>query len=231
MIELALHRFIYFVEQTTGNVKTTLSSQAKSHRPLWQRASSVLKFASTRHIQITAFIITAFIISIGILAPGSFAQQSGTIGSSLTIQSRLTLLKTVSLEFGQVRPGPCGGTVIVATDNERTATECAQLAAINSGLHSRGELTVFGVPGAMFTMSVADGFALHDTRFEPIPGVTDLVVTNLTTFSVTRNLGDGPNGVIGAGGTDEVWVGGTLLVPVGAKNGKYEGEVVLTIQY
>ena len=171
------------------------------------------------------------IIVFGLVFSDLPAQPSATIGSNVTIPIRLTIVKTVSLEFGQVRPGACNGTVVVETNNNRFPTGCAKLAATGSSLHSRGELTVFGTAGATFTMSVADGMALHDNRSDPLLGITDLFVTNVTTFSVTRDMGDGPNGVIGSGGTDQIFVGGTLQVPVGAKNGKYEGEVVLTINF
>ena len=94
---------------------------------------------------------------------------------------------------------------------------------------SRAEFTVTGSPDVGYQIVLASESALHDQGGNNLT----LMVTNLVAFSVNRfDLGEGTTeGKFDFSGEDMVFVGGTLQVPANAKNGKYEGDVMLTINY
>ena len=176
----------------------------------------------------TLLLVLAFFISFGILKTVS-AGSSATGTASVTVQAQVTITATEVLSFGQVRPGDTAGTVVVDTQNNRTAGGGTEVRAGNPPF-SRAEFTVTGSPDVGYSIVLASDVALHDQGGNNLT----LMVTNLVAFSVNRfDLGEGTTeGKFGfISGEDMVFVGGTLQVPANAKNGKYEGDVMLTINY
>ncbi len=160
--------------------------------------------------------------------PAVAGGEEGTIPATVQIRTVLTLTRTEDLNFGQIRSGDEDGTVTVTPLNERFASEGIILRALTN--FSRAEFIITGDPDAFYNITPVLDFALHDQGENPIPGETILQVTNLLSYSTTVGavtlVGQfDPNGV------DSVYVGGTLLVPAGAKFGKYGGEVTLTFNY
>ena len=87
---------------------------------------------------------------------------------------------------------------------------------------------MLGTPNANYNIQVNDLTAVQDQSVKPEPGVTSLNVTDLKIFSTTVGA-ESASGQVGPDGTDTLYVGGTLQVPITAKNGKYRGEVELLI--
>lgn len=130
------------------------------------------------------------------------------------------------LKFGQIRPQYSAGTVTVAPeDNARTASDPDLLAAINSGKHQRAKFEIKGPENSLFSITLASTKAQHDNGINPSLDVTDLTSfsKNLVSFDL--------KGKTDSDGEDKIFVGGTLQVPANAKNGKYEGEVTITINF
>ena len=160
--------------------------------------------------------------------PGVALGDGGTIPATVEIKTVLVLTKTADLNFGQVRAGNADGTVIVTPLNVRSATGGVKLRAETN--FSRAEFIITGDPGDSYSIVPVLGFALHDQRGDPIPGETILQVTNLISYSTTA-MAVTFLGQFNSNGIDTLFVGGTLLVPPGAKFGKYGGEVTLTFNY
>ncbi len=159
------------------------------------------------------------------------AEESATIQASVEIVVQLAITGSSPLCFGQIRPGETDGWVTVTTSNERYATGGVGL----SGSHfSRAEFTITGQPGVSYSIVPGVPLIVHDQRPNPIPGVTGLEVIDLLIYSTTvgppETFSPG-TGQIGPGGVDSVYIGGTLVVPSTAKNGKYAGSVELTVNY
>ena len=174
---------------------------------------------------------SVFIIALaGILAvimPGSTLGESGTISSSIEIRADIVIDKTAVLYFGQVRPGTTDGTVVVTTGNERFAFGGTKIIGPK---FSRAEYVVSGTPDALYTITPGVALSVHDNRGEPIPSVSSLDVINLKSFSVTFNA-EGTTGQFNSSGVDSIFVGGTLVVPTTALNGKYSGSVIITVNF
>lgn len=162
-----------------------------------------------------------------LLLPRVALGDGGTIPATVEIKIQLSLTKTADLNFGQVRSGHSDGTVVVTPLNERFPTGDVTLRALTN--FSRAEFIITGDPGDSYNIEPVLDFALHDQRGDPVLDVTLLEVVDLISFS--SNVGQGLVGQIGTDGIDSIFVGGTLLVPPGAKFGKYGGQVTLTINF
>lgn len=187
---------------------------------------------STRLSYIKVLNRSVFFIAIAavltVIMPGVALGDGGTIPATVEIRAVITLTRTADLNFGQVRSGETDGTVIVSPLNVRSKTGGVTLRAMTN--FSRAEFVISGDPGVTYNISPVLDFALHDKRGDPVFGETILQVTNLLSYSTTVGavtfLGQ-----FNSNGVDTVFVGGTLLVPPGAKFGKYGGEVTLTFNY
>lgn len=161
------------------------------------------------------------------------AEESATIQATVRISCwvQLTITSSSPLCFGQIRPGETDGTVVVTTSNERYATGGVGL---SGSRFSRAEFTITGQPGVSYSIVPGVPLMVHDQRPNPIPGVTGLEVIDVLIYSTTvgppETFSPGA-GQIGPDGVDSVYIGGTLVVPSTAKNGKYAGSVELTINY
>jgi len=164
------------------------------------------------------------------LLPRAAEGETGTIPATVDVRNSFTLTKSANLRFGNVHPGETDGTVVVTTSNVRFAAGGARVSGKDEHHHhfGRAAFTIFGEPNAIYQIEPLPTIALHDSRKLPIPNVTALEVINLIAFSTTVGA-ETTAGQIGPNGVDTVFVGGTLTVPSGAKNGRYEGEVTLTI--
>lgn len=172
-----------------------------------------------------------FLVLVGIvcltLNQKAHSSPSATASSNVHIATPLSITGLLTLEFGQVRPGDQAGTVVVTTANTRAAFGGAKVAA-SSAIWRRGEFSVTGTADAFYDITLQATIFLHDQ------GGTNaqLKVTDLKSKSVTKGV-EGSEGKINPSGTDLIYIGGTLQVPskATAKNGKYEGEVLITINY
>lgn len=156
------------------------------------------------------------------------AGPSATGQAIATITVPLNIQLTDELEFGQIRPGSTAGTVVVSPQNVRTATGGATLAAVNNQnniFHHRAEFNISGPPDSFFSISLTNTSAVHDQGSNP-----SLLVTDLKGFSTTENI-ETTTGKTNLDGDDSIYVGGTLQVPAGAKNGKYEGDVTINVNF
>lgn len=162
-----------------------------------------------------------------LLLPQVAGGETGTIPATVEIKTQLTITKTADLNFGQIRAGQSNGIVIVTPLNVRTAVDVTLRALTN---FSRATFIITGDSGTTYNIAPVLDFALHDKRGDPVLGVTLLEVTNLKSYSTTVKA-ETLIGKFNNNGIDSVFVGGTLLVPQGAKFGKYGGQVTLTINF
>jgi uncharacterized protein DUF4402 len=176
--------------------------------------------------RLTLLLVMLFFLWGG--AGHSVAGPSATGLATADMVEPLNIQMTEELAFGQVRPGDSAGTVVVTHQNVRTATGGATLAAVNNQnniFHHRAEFDISGPPESFFNITMTSTSAVHDQGTNPA-----LQVTDLKSFSTTQNI-ETATGKTDGSGNDMVYVGGTLQVPAGAKNGKYEGDVTITINF
>ena len=168
---------------------------------------------------------------LALLLPFDTAKAASATGNaSAIIQNPLRITSTSQLLFGSIKSdlveGEEQGTITITPQNERTTT--GNLKA--SGVFSRAEFLITGAANTAFEVDVQNVLAQHDKSTKPEAGVTSLQVTELNTLSRTTGV-ESNSGYLGPDGTDTIFVGGTLRVPVTAKNGRYRGEVTIIVSF
>lgn len=148
-----------------------------------------------------------------IAANAQFSSDTDTASASVTIVSAISITKTVDMSFGDVVQG--AGTVVLATNNGRTATGNTKLG--NAAGAAAASFSVTGDSGATYAITLPSS-AVTLTG----PG-TDMTVTAFQSSpSGTSTL---------VGGTDTILVGATLNVGATQTNGAYTGSFDVTVAY
>lgn len=161
------------------------------------------------------------------LALPARAQQSSsaTSGAAATVLAPFEIALISDLGFGSLRVRDTAGTVVITFEGARSATGGVQLRG-GADFHA-GEFLVTGVEGTPYRIGLPSNPTAGRDLSAPEPGVTLLEVTDLDPFSA--NVGPGLDGLIGQDGTDTILLGGTLQVPLTAKQGNYRGDFTLTL--
>jgi len=134
--------------------------------------------------------------------------QSGTANplngtASATVFTPLSILETVTMDFGTVAGGSIAGTVVLNTSSGRTPTGGAQV--LVSGPGNAATFQVTGEPGQVYSLSIGDGTLAN-------AGGQLLTVTSFTNTST---------GNIPGSGIDIFQVGATLSLGANQPAGSY----------
>jgi hypothetical protein len=157
-------------------------------------------------------------LSLGLLAAASVnAQQSSdtdTASASVTIVSAISITKTVDMNFGDVVQG--AGTVVLATNNGRTATSNTKLG--NAAGAAAASFTIDGDSGGTYAIT--------------LPSSAITLTGTGTSMTADTFVSDhvGGTGTL-TGGTDTVLVGATLHVGATQTSGLYTGSFDVTVAY
>ncbi len=172
-------------------------------------------------------VALASVVALGAFsASNSFAAEA-TTSSSATVIEPIAITKAIGTDllFGKFAPG-AGGSVTVATDGARTAT-----GAILSSVGSAPAAAKFDVTGdndATYGITWGGATDLIDSATTPntmaLARISDLAGTGATTGEVTT-------GTLGTGGTQSIYLGGTLTVGASQTPGTYTGNVTVTVEY
>lgn len=178
-------------------------------------------------------ILLATLLPVSGFCQGISDADTGSAQALIAVPFLVTV--TAPLEFGQIRPGDVDGSVVIDPQfNTREGFDGVQ--AVASAPWSRAEFAITGQPNAPYSVDMVASTAIHDQGTDPEIGVKSLFVDPLTGFSVTLNppaaqISPNVTGKINGLGSDTLYVGGTLQVPTTARNGKYEGEVMVTVNF
>ena len=162
------------------------------------------------------------------------AQGSDTVQSTASAQiisGFLEISSTTDIVFGAIGSDGSGlGTVTLSTFGGREATGGARL--LGGGGEEPSTFVVTGAPGTNYLIILPDPAGI--TIFHDPPTATSLILSVLTSRSAsTIPPANGNSGVLGppgspTEGTDTVFIGGTISVPVGTVTGRYFGEILVT---
>lgn len=181
--------------------------------------------------QVLALVFFSLALMIVMARVSEAATATGR--ASVEIVVPLNVIMGSPLEFGNIKSEfesddeeEESGSVTITTGNQRLASGNIKV----SSQFNRAVFTINGVPYSTYNIQISDLMAVHDQTLKPESGVTQLRILDLKSFSVSAGL-ETTTGKINASGTDTVYVGGTLLVPATAKNGKYRGDVEIILSY
>lgn len=158
-------------------------------------------------------------VLIALLGLNLSAQSVSDIATAhATILSPLTITKSIDLDFGNITVGTSGGTVLLLTNNTRSATGGVVLPSALPGTISSAKFITGGYPNATYDITLPTSVILTN------PGGVTMTATNFTsTPSVT--------GTLNSGGTEDIYVGATLNVVASQAIGEYSGSFEVSVNY
>ena len=172
-------------------------------------------------MKIRTVAIRAFALGAATFAVSSYA-ASDTATATANVIAPITITKAVDLVFGRFAPG-AGGSVTVSTSGARTATGTI-LSTIGS-TPTAARFNITGDANATYSIAIAPAATLSDgTNTMALATFSDLTAGNATTGNVA-------SGTLTAGGTQSIYIGGTLTVGAAQVAGAYTGNIVVTVEY
>ena len=149
---------------------------------------------------------------------GASAQTAaGDVTASATLVRSLQIVSTSGLSFGTMSPGASAGTVVMDPSGSRTASGGVTLVSTNTGTASAVALQ--GTPAMTYAVSLPSSVTLSSS------GGATMTLNNLTT-NLASNAG-----AIGANGSGNFNIGGTLAVAAAQAVADYSGVFQVTLSW
>lgn len=159
---------------------------------------------------------------------GAAHAASVTAVATATVVENITVANLQPLNFGHITPTAGGGSVTISTNNKRSVAGGVQL---GPDAYSRATFKVQGTPGKSYSIHTPSEQTFVSSEASSDPSLTNrLTVNRFTVYSVNASSSGG-DGKLGNGGQDDVYLGGTLVVPANAVPGVYSGLVPITVSY
>lgn len=173
-------------------------------------------------MRITTVAVRGFALGAVIMAIEGHAANAVAIAGA-TVIAPLAINRSTNLSFGSFAPGT-GGSVTVSTSGLRVADN-AILSSANSA-PTAAQFEVSGDPAATFDITIVASTTLDDGAGHSMALVTcsDLTGANATSGNVS-------SGTLSAGGSQSLFVGGTLSVAAAQVPGLYSGNIAVTVEY
>ncbi|MDH5387684.1 MAG: DUF4402 domain-containing protein [Gammaproteobacteria bacterium] len=158
--------------------------------------------------------LVALITSIYSSGASAAGPVDGT--AAATIIAPVTLTPGAALNFGDFSPSPLGDTVTLTA--AAATVRAITTGTLHAGTVSSGAFTIGGQAGLAVNVAIADGAT------DLVNGANTLVFTPTAPADIVSNY------VIGSG-TDIIYVGGTLTIPVvaSAPAGLYSSATAYTV--
>jgi len=148
----------------------------------------------------------------------TFAQISATASASATIITPISIAKNLDMSFGNIAVNPTapGGTVTLpaSATPTRTFTGGITLPAV-TGLVQAAKFTVTGEGTSAYTITIPGSITISSSS------------NNMSLIPVSNPSGSGAL----VGGTQAIYVGGTLTVSATQVVGTYTGTFPVTVNY
>lgn len=177
----------------------------------------ISRFLRTSYSKVSLLVISLVATA---YTPYSFAAPANdTATTSATVVTPIAIAQAQNLSFGEFAAGT-GGTVVLTTGGAASPTGDVVL---TGGTTTAAQFTVTGQTGATFSISVTDNDLTH----------TDTVTTMAfaTTHDLDATSQNNPASGTLTGGTQTLYVGGTLTVGNAQTVGVYSGTVTATVNY
>lgn len=180
---------------------------------------SIKSLAASRASKLS---LLASIAIFGAVASAPAMSATGTATATAEIVTPLTIVKATDLVFGRFIAG-AGGSVTVSTSGVRAVNG---VTASGGSAPGAASFNISGQAGTAYTIDI-DGSDIKLTSGANEMGLTlfsDVTGANTTSGKVA-------NGLLSAGGTQTLYVGGTLTVNADQAGGSYSGNISAVVQY
>jgi spore coat protein U-like protein len=181
------------------------------------------KTAVTQH-SLKIALISAFALGATALSSTASAANNATATATATVVTPIAITKTADLVFGSIIPSATSGTVAVNTNGTRTVTG-GVTAASSGATPVAAKFDVTGAATFTYAISYAAGVTLTGAGAPmALTQVSDLTGTGGAAALVAT-------GTLSAGGTQSIWIGGSLAVAANQTAGGYTGNITATVDY
>lgn len=160
-------------------------------------------------------VVFASFLLVAAFSTASYAQNTSADASARII-TPLEINKVQDLLFGNIAAGPTAGTVVIATDDNRTHTGGVTLISAGNTSHA-AEFGITGYPDASFTIDIPTSIKLEF-------GANEMDVDNFeSSLGAASSLDEQ--------GEANLKVGATLNVEANQEAGLYQGSFEVTVAY
>lgn len=170
-------------------------------------------------------VVAAALVAGALVASGPSQAAEATGNANGTVVQPIAITSAADLSFGSFAAGTGAGSITISTSGERTSSGVVVIGS-SSGAAARFDIT--GAPGATYSITHGGTAVLTNTG-----GASETMA--LTKFSDltggNATSGEASTGVLDSGGTQSLYVGGTLSVAANQAVGVYAGTVIATVEY
>lgn len=183
--------------------------------------------AFNRRVLNAALASVVLLGSAGVVSNAYAASATSTATS--TVIAPIGITAPVVLSFGKFAPG-AGGSVTISNSGARTGTGVILSSTSSTQTAARFDVTgeastTYAItPSGVTALTGISGAALTLPSTMALAKTSDLTGANVTTGTVAA-------GTLTAGGTQSIYVGGTLTVGAAQPAGVYTGAVTVTVEY
>ena len=176
----------------------------------------------TKNTRFTSHGFRLAVLALAIAGSGSAMAATTTASATGTIISPINITKAVDLVFGNLAPSAAAGTVTLTPGGGLTAD--ANVTIIAGVAPAAARFDVSGQAGLGYSISVTGGPLTSGGNSMTFTPVSDLTGGTITSGNVTA-------GVLSAGGTQSIFVGGVLSVGATQAPGSYTGTITALVNY
>lgn len=173
-----------------------------------------------RFVQKTCTTLASSLVLGALLVPSALAQVSDTATTSATVVEPIAIVNAQDLSFGEFAAGT-GGTVELTSGG--VASRGTGDIVVTGGTATAAQFTVTGAADASFEIAISDNELTHTD--------TSTTMALVTNHDLTGSAGDDPATGTLTGGTQTIYVGGTLTVANAQIDGVYSGTITATVNY
>lgn len=183
--------------------------------------------AFNRRVLNAALASVVLLGSAGVVSNAYAASATSTATS--TVIAPIGITAPMVLSFGKFAPG-AGGSVTISNSGARTGTGVILSSTSSTQTAARFDVTgeastTYAItPSGVTALTGISGAALTLPSTMALAKTSDLTGADVTTGTVAA-------GTLTAGGTQSIYVGGTLTVNAAQPAGVYTGAVTVTVEY
>lgn len=168
-------------------------------------------------------LISAFALGATALGGAAAAANNATATATATVVAPIAISKATDLVFGSFYPGASAGTVSVNTNGTRTVG--GGVTAGTGATPTAAKFDVVGAASATYTIAYDSGVTLTGAGSPmALTQVSDLTAAGGASGLVAT-------GTLGAGGTQSIYIGGSLAVGANQTPGAYTANITATVNY
>lgn len=176
-----------------------------------------------KHSSLKLALVSAFALGAASLGGSAAAANNASATATTTVVAPIAITKATDLAFGSIYAGATSGTVAVNTDSARTVSGGVLTATGATPTAAKFDIT--GTASATYTIAYDSGVTLTG------PGAA-MALTQVSDLSAAGGAVTlATAGTLSAGGTQSLYIGGTLAVAANQVAGAYTANITATVNY